>query len=135
MTKTYYICILLLAITADILMDTGTLERGWIDDSDASVSYVCNLVSIAVTFVGCFTALRLFRFKGVAAQVAAPETGAKAHVRWTNVRTTILAIMLLTDLVLCHGCLYSTTPQYCLGVALVTATYCWPTRYAEATKA
>lgn len=122
-----YCLIILAASLLALLSEAGTLPMDYIGDEPHKLYWI-NLYAIAVSFGGMFLCLRMFVFKNVKkALVAEEESGAfAAYYRWTLVRLALIALALWSNTLLYCSTSYTSTPQYCILVTLVTCVFCWP---------
>lgn len=90
----------------------------------AYARYIMQVVLIALSVGGAWTALRLFTLPPVHRLLK--QGNAQTLARWNALRTGLLGVAVATDgtfLLLTHG---DDTPLYCLLIALAALIFCWP---------
>lgn len=120
---------LIIALTAGlaILSEADFLPVDYIGDEPRTLYWI-NLYAIIVAFGGMFLCLRLFVFKTVkqAMLVEKEDDALAAYSKWTSLRLAIIALSLWSNTLLYFSTSYTSTPQYCILVTLVSCVFCWP---------
>lgn len=125
MHKYLYIAVIMLAVLLVLLFETDILMPGFLP-GDNTTQYLVGLASVALTFGGCYLALKLFAFGCIKRQLEDEKTALSAFNKWQSVRMAIIAIMILGDITLYYGSLASDSPKYCCVIAALAVVFCWP---------
>lgn len=111
---------LLTAAVFIALSECGIIPTDYISKSQKMLLYQLELLSVISTLGGTYLALRLFSFRRIKQQ------DFSAQKKWMSVRTAIIGCPVWINAVLYYASSYSTTPKYCLLVALTACVFCWP---------
>ena len=122
-----YCLIILVAAAIVFFSESGNLPMDYIGDEPHKL-YWLNMYAIVVAFGGMFLCLRMFVFKYVKKTLTVEDEGVAfaAYYRWTLVRLFIIAMALWSNIILYFSTSYTSTPQYCVLVTLVSCVFCWP---------
>ena len=122
-----YCFIIAVAAIFAVFSETGVLPTDYVEN-EPRLLYWVNLYAIFVAFVGMFICLRLFIFKKVRTAVLDKDEmkACAAFVFWTKYRLSILAVALWSNTLLHFSTSYTSTPQYCIFITLITCVFCWP---------
>lgn len=126
-----YSLILVIAVVFAILSEMEVLPVDYIGN-EPKILYWMNLYAIFVAFGGMFVCLRMFVFKRVkTALVDNDENKAFAvYYKYTVLRLFVIMLALWSNTLLYFATSYSSTPQYCVLVTLVSCVFCWPSMSA-----
>ncbi len=83
--------------------------------------YALHLLCIILTLTGTWGSLRLFKFLNTRHANLPYSIG-----EWNIVRTSIMAVCILINLITYYGLMSGTTPLYCLLITLAGFVFCWP---------
>lgn len=125
--KILFVLMLSAAACFTILSETGLLPTDYAA-ADGTALYRLELLSVLSCLGGTYLALRLFAFGFVKRQLNQNnrDRAAAAQCNWNTIRTLILAVAVWTNLILYYASSYTTTPKYCLLIALTACVFCWP---------
>lgn len=120
-SRLYYIGVWCVAALLAAAFETDALASGFIPSSPTA-TYAASMVCTVLTIVCTWGALRLFAFRAIkGALKAKPDTLG----RWNAVRTTVLAIGILGNLLVYYGT-FTSSALYALFITLVGFVFCWP---------
>lgn len=83
--------------------------------------YTLHLLCIVFTLAGTWGSLRLFKFaKNKITQ------NPQSLASWNLLRTGIMAVCIILNLITYYGLMSGTTPLFCLFITLAGFVFCWP---------
>ena len=126
-----YGLILVIAVLIAVLSEMDILPVDYIGN-EPKILYWMNLYAIFVAFGGMFVCLRMFVFKRVMAAImnVDEQKAFAVYFKHTVIRLFIIMLALWSNTLLYFATSYSSTPQYCVLVTLVSCVFCWPSMSA-----
>ncbi len=130
MPRYIYIGVWAVVVALAVADIAGLLPEGAFSPT-AEERYAADVLCVALTLGASWAALRLFAVKRVRESVGREPASLP---RWNVLRTALLALPILLNLVLAlsltagggYGALGGNTQVYCLLVALIAFLFCWP---------
>ena len=95
-----------------------------------TTDYTLNLLAIALTIGGFYLGLRLPAFKCSARKLSAeaPEEAWNWYKKMAAMRTLLLGLPVVYDVIIYYAAPYATSVKYCLLIALVGLLFGWPSK-------
>lgn len=96
--------------------------------NDSKSSYILSAAAILLTLGIIYFAIKLFRFKFISKQLQTPDKTKqiKVYINWNILRYLLLLAVIIFDLYL-YFVTAGTTGFYCAVIALLSASFCFPT--------
>lgn len=121
--KTLYISLLTATIAVFALFEFGALPVDAVPYSP-SAAYVLNLLSIITSVGGCFALLYCFRFKHIAARLAAPD-GERFLQRLLRWRLWVWFVLMLLNIAIYYEGRFATNARYGILVLAAAFVFCY----------
>lgn len=105
-----------------LLSELDVLPTGYVA-ADAQTTYALHVLCIVLTLGCTWSALRLLATPAVRRNLRSRPQQLR---RWNLLRTGLLAFAIVVDVMVYYALLGSTTPLFCLLIALTGFVFCWP---------
>lgn len=127
--KLAYVAVWVIAGMWALLSEMGVCPTDYISGSP-STDYTLNLLAFALTIGGFYLGLRLPAFKGSVKKLSAEEAGEAWawYKKMATVRTLLLGLPVVYDVVIYYAAPYATSVKYCLLIALIGLLFGWPSK-------
>lgn len=105
-----------------LLSEVDVLPTGYVR-ADAQTTYALHVLCIVLTLGCTWGALRLLATPAVRRNI---KSRPERLPHWNLLRTGLLAFAIVVNVIVYYALLGSTTPLFCLLIALTGFVFCWP---------
>ncbi len=118
-----YLSVWILTAIYAILSEADILSTAYIQNNNQT-EYLLHMLCIVLTLCCSWFGLRLFVFKGIRKKLQ--NNPQQELPRLNLLRISIVATPVIIDLITYYALLSSTTPLFCMLIALTSLLFCWP---------
>lgn len=124
--QAFYLFIVGLAALLVLLFETETLPTGFLA-TEAEASYIASLLSIILTLLGTYLALKLPFLPLAKLEISEKDEqkALSAYQKWTNRQLSCIATPILGNTFIYYAT-YSESAIYALLITLIGMLFCWP---------
>ena len=124
--QAFYLFIVGLAALLVLLFETETLPTGFLA-TEAEASYIASLLSIILTLLGTYLALKLPALPKAKLEISDKDEqkALSAYQKWTNRQLSCIAVPILGNTFIYYAT-YSESAVYALLITLIGMLFCWP---------
>lgn len=122
-SRILYLAVWLMTALYAALCETDTLPTAYFQ-GDAQTTYLLHMLCVVFTLGCSWFGLRFFVLKGIRSKLQANPQ--QALQRMNLLRIGLVSTPIMIDLVTYYALLNSTTPLFCLLIALTALVFCWP---------
>lgn len=120
--RTIYISVWCTVGLFALLCESGILPIGYVN-ANAQSEYALNMLCIVLTLTCTWGSLRLFAVKRVRNRL---NKHPQDLPQWNFLRTGIISLSILVNLITYYGLVNSTSALFCLLITLAGFVFCWP---------
>ena len=120
--RTIYLSVWCAIAIFALLCECNILPIGYVK-ANAQTAYALNMLCIVLTLACTWGSLRLFAFKGIRSKL---NKHPQHLQQWNMLRTSILPLAILVNLITYYGVVNSRSALFCLLITLTGFVFCWP---------